>query len=74
MSNRLAEDELRHTALTLLEKELGPLETLRFLAMVRREPFDYQAWRDARFAGLTVEDLFRQMQALEVGPQSAPPM
>jgi hypothetical protein len=66
MSNPLTDDQLRHTALTLLEKELGPVETLRFLAMVRREPFDYQAWRDDRFAGLTVEDLFRRMQAAEV--------
>jgi hypothetical protein len=73
MSNRLTDDQLRHTALTLLEKELGPVETLRFLAMVRREPFDYQAWRDDRFAGLTVEDLFRRMQAMEATPQSRPP-
>ena len=65
MSNWLTEDQLRHTALSLLEKELGPVETLRFLAIVRREPFDYQKWRDDRFAGITVEDLFRRMQAAE---------
>jgi hypothetical protein len=65
MSDRLTEDQLRHTALTLLDKELGPVEALRFQTMVRREPFDYQAWRDERFAGLTVEDLFRRMQATE---------
>lgn len=61
----LTEDELRHTALSVLEKGLGPLETLRFLALLRREPFDYQAWRDKHFAGLSVEELFRQMQELE---------
>lgn len=62
MAKRLPEDELRRRALSALERELRPLETLRFLASVRREPFDYQAWRDKHFAGLTVEELFRQMQ------------
>ena len=68
MSNRLTDDQLRHTALTLLEKELGPVETLRFLAMVRREPFDYQAWRDARFAGLSVDPLSSTALSASVSP------
>lgn len=72
MAQVLTEDELRRTALTLLEKGLGPLDTLRFLALVRREPFDYRAWRDEHFAGLTVEDLFRQMQKAEATLGKAP--
>ena len=66
MPELLTDEELRHTALTLLEEQLGPVEALRFLALVRREPFDYQAWREKSFAGLSVEQLFRQMQEAEV--------
>jgi hypothetical protein len=65
MAGILTDDELRHTALALLESELGPVEALRFLAMVRREPFDYQAWRDRTFDGLSVEELFRRLQEAE---------
>ena len=65
MPDLLSDEELRHTALSLLESELGPVEALRFLAMVRREPFDYRAWRDRNFDGLTVEELFRRLQETE---------
>ena len=67
----MTDDELRRTALAALEGQLGPVETLRFVAMVRREPFDYQAWRDKHFAGLSVDELFRQMQDAERG--ASPP-
>jgi hypothetical protein len=59
------DDDLRHAAMQLLESTLGPVETLRFLSLIRREPFDYQAWRQKQFDGLAVEELFRQMQELE---------
>ena len=68
MPELLSDDQLRRTALGLLESELGPVETLRFLAIVRREPFDYQAWRDREFGGLSVEELFRRMQEAEARP------
>ena len=65
MPQMLTDDELRRTGLAVLESQLGPVETLRFLALVRREPFDYETWRDKHFAGLSVEELFRRMQAAE---------
>lgn len=65
MPELLTDDELRHKALVVLEEQLGPVEALRFLALVRREPFDYQAWREQAFDGLSVEQLFRRMEQAE---------
>lgn len=62
MPELLSDEDLRQTALNLLESELGPMETLRFLAMVRHEPFDYQAWRDKEFANVSLDELFRRMR------------
>jgi hypothetical protein len=68
MPELMSEDDLRQTAMHLLESKLGPVETLRFLSLIRREPFDYEAWRQNKFDGLTVEELFRKMRELEASP------
>ena len=62
MAKLLTEQELRQQAVRALEERLGPVEALRFLALVSREPFDYQEWRSRYFADSTVEEIFRQMQ------------
>ena len=63
---KMTDDDLRRTALGLLEEELGPVDTLRFVALLRREPFDYQAWRDAAFADLSIDELFKRMEEIEI--------
>jgi hypothetical protein len=40
---------------------------LRFLALVRREPFNYETWREKTFAGLTVDELFQRMEQTSSG-------
>ena len=65
MEKLLTEQELREKAVRALEERLGPVEALRFLAPVSREPFDYQQWRRRYFADVTVETLFHEMQELE---------
>lgn len=65
MPKTLTDEQLRRSALAVLERELGPVEALRFLALIRREPFDYQAWRDTQFGELSLEDLFRRMEEAE---------
>lgn len=62
MAKLLTEQELREQAIRALEERLGPVEALRFLALVSREPFDYQEWRRRFFGGATVDTLFRGMQ------------
>lgn len=42
MSKQLTDQELRRQAVRVLSEGLGPVDGLRFLALVSREPFDYQ--------------------------------
>jgi hypothetical protein len=45
MAKQLTEQELRQQAVRVLSDSLGPVDALRFLALISREPFDYQEWR-----------------------------
>jgi hypothetical protein len=49
MAKQLTEQELRQQAVRALSDSLGPVDALRFLALVSREPFDYQQWRKEYF-------------------------
>ena len=40
---QLDDDALQARGLAVLEEALGPLQALRFLALISREAFDYQA-------------------------------
>lgn len=68
MTGLMTDDELRQAALAVLEQGLGRIETLRFLALVRREPFDYQSWRDEAFGSLNADELFQRMAEREERP------
>jgi len=50
MAKLLTEQDLRKQAAQVLADKLGPVEALRFLALVSREPFDYQEWRKEYFS------------------------
>ena len=50
MAKQLTEQELRRQAVQALSDSLGPVDALRFLALVSREPFDYQEWRREHFS------------------------
>jgi hypothetical protein len=50
MAKQLTEQELRRQAVQALSDSLGPVDALRFLALVSREPFDYQEWRREYFS------------------------
>lgn len=43
------EQELRQQAVWALSGSLGPVDALRFLALVSRESFDYRQWRREYF-------------------------
>ena len=57
MAKKLNEQELRQQAIQALADKLGPVEALRFLALVSREPFDYQKWRKKYFSRYSLGDL-----------------
>jgi len=57
MAKKLSEHELRQQAIQVLADKLGPVEALRFLALVSREPFDYQKWRKEYFSRYSLDEL-----------------
>jgi hypothetical protein len=58
--------------LALLEDQLGPVQTLRFLALLSRQPFDYQRWRQQHFAGMSLTEVLTQAQRLSISQQKEP--
>ena len=60
MSEQPSDAVLREKGLTALEQELGPAQTLRFLAMISRQPFDDQAWRRQQFDGMSLTQILSQ--------------
>ena len=64
MSERDAHEALYAKGLAVLEEHLGPVEALRFLAGLSRQPFDYQRWREQHFGALSLADILTQAEAL----------
>jgi hypothetical protein len=62
MAKLLTEQELRQEAVRALADKLGPVEALRFLALVSREPFDYQQWRKEYFSHYDVDGLLEEVR------------
>ena len=62
MAKQLTEQELRQQAVQALSDSLGPVDALRFLALVSREPFDYQQWRKEYFSHYSVEELLAEVR------------
>ena len=62
MTKQLSETELRRQAVQALSDSLGPVDALRFLALVSREPFDYQEWRRQYFSQFNVDELLEEVR------------
>lgn len=62
MLEPLADDALCQKGFEVLEEELGPVQTLRFLALISRQPFDYQNWRQKHFAGMSLAEILAEAQ------------
>ena len=62
MAKQLSESELRRQAVQALSESLGPVDALRFLAFISREPFDYQEWRRNYFSQFNVDELLEEVR------------
>jgi len=62
MPESLTNEGLWEKGLSLLESQLGPVQTLQFMAMVSQKPFDYQRWREEHFGTLSVEEILTRAQ------------
>ena len=57
MADSLEADALCAKGLAVLEDYLGPVQALRFLALISRQPFDYQHWRQQHFGKMSLEPI-----------------
>ena len=73
MTESLADNVLCAKGLALLEDQLGPVQTMRFLALISRQPFDYQRWRQRHFAGVSLAEVLAQAQRLSPPSQQSEP-
>ena len=73
MTESLADDVLCAKGLAVLEDQLGPVQTLHFLAVISRQPFDYQRWRQQRFAGMSLAEVLTQAQGMSTPSQQKEP-
>jgi hypothetical protein len=62
MAEQLTDDALYAKGLVVLEDHLGPVQTLRFLALMSRRSFDYQRWRQQHFGVISLEEILTQAQ------------
>ncbi len=62
MADSLPDDALCAKGVAVLEDHLGPVEALRFLALISRQPFDYRRWRQDHFGGMSLAEIFARIQ------------
>jgi len=73
MPDALEDDALCAKGLAVLEDHLGPVQALRFLALISRQPFDYQHWRQQHFGKMSVAEILVQAQAAQPQPPQQKP-
>jgi hypothetical protein len=70
VAKQLTEQELRRQAVQALSDRLGPVDALRFLALISREPFDYQEWRREYFSRYAIDDLLEEIRKHQTSKNS----
>ena len=64
MPEPLADEALCAKGFAVLEDHLGPVDALRFLVLISRQPFDYQRWRQAHFGTMSLAEILTQAEVL----------
>ena len=49
---------IRHDGMLALRERLGLVDAEKFIALVRREPFDYTEWQQTLWQDKSVDELF----------------
>jgi len=57
-SNTVLKDE----GMRILAEQLGLVEAERFIALMRREPFDYTKWRQGLYKDVPLDTFLRDAQ------------
>ena len=58
---------LRDEGMRILAEQLGLVEAERFIALMRREPFDYAQWRQGLYKDVPLDTFLRDAQEYRDG-------
>ena len=53
---------LKNEGMRILAEQLGLVEAERFIALMRREPFDYTEWRQDLYKDVSLDAFLRNAQ------------
>jgi hypothetical protein len=53
---------LRDKGMRILAEQLGLVEAERFIALIRREPFDYTQWRQGLYENMPLDTFLKNAQ------------
>ena len=59
----ITDTEIRVKGIQILAQYLGDIEMERFIALIQREPFDYNQWRESMEQEESVEEISRKAMA-----------
>jgi len=62
MQKIASDTEIKRKGLSILFKELGEADALRFLSQIFYEKRDYLKFQDKLFKGMTVEEIYKKAQ------------
>jgi len=58
--------EIRLEGFKVLSGALGEIEAEKFIALIKREPFDYTKWRQGLDEDLSIEEISQKAMALRM--------
>ena len=50
---------LKYEGMKVLAEQLGVVEAERFIALIRREPFDYTEWQRNLFGDMSIDEFLK---------------
>ena len=53
----MTDTEIKIKGMNILTKNMGLIETERFISLIQRDKFDYTKWRKNLFEGLSGEEI-----------------
>jgi len=59
-AKRMDDTEIRVRGIEALNKALGPVDALRFLSLINREPTDYVEVSRRLYKGQTIDEIFER--------------
>ena len=56
---------IRHDGMLVLREHLGLVDAEKFIALIRREPFDYTEWQQTLWQDKSVDEIFASAKVHE---------